>query len=378
MPTHPLIAYQKKHRDNKKARLKSSEQSFLSLKFRRVPRKALIDFTKSFAIMIRAKLRLTQALETSIEQCESEAFKQILKDVKYQVESGCSLADSFEKHSHVFDALYISLVRVGELAGIMDTALFRVAAYQEKSEVLRRRIRQALAYPVVVLSVAGAATVFLLTAIVPTFAEMFADFGAELPAPTRLILGISAAVKNNISLLLLCAVFLAAMITWMRSKPEVRLLIDRYKLTMPLVGKLANRSLTARFCRTLGTLLKSGVSLVEALEMLSGATGNRYLNQEIQVITRRVIEGKSLYGEVEKTGLFPELVIQMITVGEKTAELDQMLIHAAAYYEQEVDAVLEGIGSILEPVLIVLIGLILGGILVALYLPMFDLVNVVG
>ncbi len=377
MPAHPLIAYQKRQNGQKRLPTDKTHAFSFPFTFRRVPRKALIDFTRSFAMMIRAKLRLTHALETAIKQCEHETFKRTLIDVKKQIEEGQSLAGSFERHNHVFDSLYVSLVRVGEAAGILDTVFLRIATYHEKSEELRRKVRQAMAYPVVVLIVAMTATTFLLTSIVPTFAQMFADFDAELPAPTRLILGLSAGITENLFMILIFSTGIAGVIYWGRSRPGIRLWIDRHKLIFPLAGKLVTKNLAARFCRTLGTLLESGVSLVPALEMLGKATGNRYLDQEISTTTRRVKQGKRLSEEVDKIGLFPELVIQLMLVGEKTAELDQMLIHAAEYYELEVDAVLESVSSILEPILIVLIGLIMGAILVALYLPMFDLVNIV-
>lgn len=328
--------------------------------------------------MVRARLSLTQALDTAIRQCEYKSFKKILADVKEQVQNGRSLADSFDKHHDVFDALYVSLIRVGELGGIMDVVLLRIAAYHEKSDGLRRKIRQALAYPAVVLVVAFAATMFLLTHIVPTFAGMFADFGAQLPAPTRLILALSTISKDYAGVIFLLIILLGSVVSSIRNKPGMRVVIDRIKLVMPLSGNLIRKNLAARFCRTLGALLESGVSLIEALEMLGKSTGNKYLDREIEVITRKVSQGKSLAMEVGKIDLFPELVVQMIIIGEKTAELDQMLIYAAEYYEAEVEAMLEGISSILEPILIVLIGLIMGGILVALYLPMFDLVNVIG
>ncbi len=328
--------------------------------------------------MIKARLSLVQALKTATDQCEHQHFKEILVDIRKQIEGGISLSDCFQKYEHVFDTLYINLTRVGELAGILDQVLLRIASYQEKTEALRRKIKQALAYPVVVLLVAVGATAFLLTTIVPTFAEMFEDFGAQMPAPTLVILQASSLLQDHFWLVLMTIATIFAGILGLRSRPQFMLKVDQAKLKMPVIGQLFSKSLIAKFCRTLGTLLESGINLVDALQILGDATGNRFLDQNIQITKRRVSQGKELFNELKNTDLFPELIIHMVMVGEQTGELDKMLLHAAEYYEVELDATLESVSSILEPILIVLIGLVLGGILIAMYLPMFDLVNVVG
>lgn len=377
MQTHPLETFKRRHSASRRI-ARPERRLFLSFFKRKIPRKVLVDFTRSFALMIKARLSLIQALDTATGQCDHVQFRNVLIDIRKKVEGGKGLSESFALYSNIFDPLYINLTRVGEVAGILDQVLLRIASYQEKAEGMRRKIRQAMAYPIVVMVVAIGATAFLLTAIVPTFAEMFTDFGAELPAPTRFILSLSSGLTQNLWLIVLLLIVLAGVSAWLRSKPDFLQLIDRCKFNIPLIGNLIGKSLIARFCRTLGTLLESGVNLVDALAIIGSATGNRHLDKKIMIATRQVSQGRNLYTQLQKTELFPELVVHMIMVGEQTAELDQMLIHAAEFYEIEVDATLESVGSILEPVLIVVIGFILGGILVALYLPMFDLINVIG
>ncbi len=372
---HPLIAYQ----HNKLSTVHSNRITSGFLKpFRRVPRKALIDFTRSFALMIRARLSLLQALDTAVGQCQHKNFKAVLGNIKKQVEGGKGLAASFDLYQEIFDPLYINLTRVGEAAGILDQVLLRIAKHQEKSEALRRKIMQAMAYPIVVLTVAIAATIFLLTSIVPTFADMFEDFGATLPAPTRIILKLSGFLVHHAPLITAGLVGLVGLFAWLGRRPDVLLMLDKARLNMPLVASLLRKNLVAKFCRTLGTLLENDVPLIEALEIVGEATGNRVLDQKILKATRVVCQGRSLHQQLENTGIFPAFAVHMIMVGEETAELDLLLLQVAAYYEMEVEIALDTLSSILEPILIVLIGVILGGILVALYLPMFDLVNVVG
>lgn len=328
--------------------------------------------------MVGARLPLVQALETAAGQCAHERLRQTLHQVGRAVQAGHSLSDSLARHPHVFGRLYIHLTRAGEEAGVMGEVLLRLAGYLEKSAALRRKVHLALVYPAVVLVVAVAATTFLLTTIVPTFAEMFADFGSELPAPTRLVLRMSRFVTQHFGAALLGLCLGVAGFGVFRRTARGAYVLDRFVLRVPLIGPLLLKNLVARFCRTLGTLLHSGVVLVDALGILAHTAGNRVVEREVVYLLHRVRRGSSLNQPLRKAGLFPEMVVQLIAVGEQTAELDRMLFHAADYYEQEVDAYVETLTSVIEPVLIVLIGLLLGGILVALYLPMFDLITVVG
>lgn len=328
--------------------------------------------------MLRARLSLIQSLETAAAQCKNATLKHVLDIVRRDVQRGMSLSDSLALHERVFNRLYVHLVQVGEMAGILDEILLRLAIHLEKATALKRKIRFALFYPGLILTVAIGATLFFLTAIVPTFAEMYADFNQELPGPTQVVLRLSQVLTDYFLVVVLGTGGAAAGIVMLLRTPRGQLAWDRLKLRGPLLGSLIQRSLTARFCRTLGTLLTSGVALVDALSILAKASGNQYAEQALTDVLSRVSRGSSLYQPLKQAGLFPDMVVQLIAVGEQTAELDGMLLHAAEHYEEELDVFIDGLTSIIEPVLIIVIGLMLGGILVALYLPMFELINTVG
>lgn len=378
MSTSSLHTYRRLNKA-RSARTSERGESSTPMPWERIPQKALVAFTRNLAVMLNARLPLVQALRTVASQCKHRRLAQVLDEVRRSVQGGRSLSASLAQHQTVFPPLYVPLTRMGEVAGILDKVLLRLADHAEKTAALRRKIGLALVYPGVILCVALGATVFLLTTIVPTFADMFAEFGAELPGPTQFILSVSAAITEHaFSTLLGLAVALGGMLLALRI-PRVRYLWDRYKLKIPFFGSLLHRSLIARFCRTLGTLLDSGVRLVDALTLLGQAAGNRYAEKEIGEILKRVRRGSGLYHPLkEQTTLFSPMVVQMIAVGEETAELDTMLLHAANHYEKEVDGLVESLSSVIEPVLIVAIGLLLGGILIAMYLPMFEMMHAVG
>ena len=344
----------------------------------RVPPKALVDFTRSLAVMIQARLSLVQSLDTAAAQCKNAHLKQIIETVRRDVQRGKSLGDSLARHEHVVGNLFVHLARIGEVAGILDRVLLRLASHLEKTAALRRKIRFALFYPGLILTVAVGAIIFFLTAIVPTFAEMYADFGRALPGPTQVVLRLSEALTDYFLVVAIGIGVVVVGISMMQRSPRGRLTWDRLKLRLPLLGVLMRKSLTARFCRTLGTLLSSGVALVDALSILAKASGNQYVEQVLTEVLGRVRRGSSLYEPLKQAGFFPDMVMQLIAVGEQTAQLDGMLLHAAGHYDEEVDLFLEGMTSIIEPVLIIVIGLMLGGLLVSLYLPMFELINTVG
>ncbi len=264
------------------------------------------------------------------------------------------------------------------LAPYGDRVLLRLAVYLEKAAALKRKVRLALFYPGLILAVALVAIVFFLKTIAPTFAEMYADFGQDLPVPTRIILQVSKAMTGSFPVLAAAIGLLASGIVWVLRTPRGRLRWERLKVRAPLLGALLLHNLTARFCRTLGTLLASGVTLTEALALLTQAAGNRYVEEELKGVLARVRRGSSLHQPLARAGFFPGMVVQLIAVGEQTADLDAMLLHAAEHFEKEVEVSLEALTALIEPVLIVVIGLLLGGILVSLYLPMFELVNVAG
>jgi type IV pilus assembly protein PilC len=320
---------------------------------------------------------MVKALETAAQQCRSGRLQIVLAAVVKDIRGGHSLSQSFSHHSDVFSGMYVHMVSVGEAAGNLDEVLLRLARQVEKTAALGRRVRLAMIYPAVILSVAAGAVTFLLAFIVPTFAEMFRDFGADLPAPTRLVLTLSNLLSSNIIYaagLLLSGALLSR---YAATTPAGRRRLDEWKLRLPVLGPLIRQSLTSRFCRTLGTLLSSGVALVDALDILSKSSGNHLLEANVRDMLRQVSRGKSLAQPLTQSAFFPPMVTQMIVVGEETSEIDVLLLHAADYLDEQVDTLVDSLTSIIEPVLIVLIGGILGGILVAMYLPMFDLVNVI-
>lgn len=365
-------------RKSRKKAKSPARQTAFRLPWSRVSSKDLIDFTRSFAVMIQARLSLMQALDTAIKQSKEGPLKAVLTEVQREVQQGKSFSESLATHPRVFSSLYVHLTRIGEVAGVLDEVLLRLATHLEKTAALKRKIQFALFYPGLILTVATGAVLFFLTTIVPTFAEMYTDFGQQLPGPTQIVLHLSNLLTGYYWLGgLLIGGLVAGMGAVLRTA-NGRLLVDRCKIGFPLLGTLLLKSLTAHFCRTLGTLLSSGIALVDAFAILAAASGNRYVEQQLAAVLGQVERGSSLAAPLQKTDLFPDMVTQLIAVGEETAELPDVLLYAASHYEEEVDAWLDGLTAIIEPVMIVVIGLVLGGILVALYLPMFELINTVG
>jgi type IV pilus assembly protein PilC len=342
-----------------------------------VSNQALVRFTRNFAVMMGAKLPLVDALETARAQTDNDRLASVLKKVAQAVRGGASLSASLGEHSSVFGRLYVHLVRVGEKAGILDETLRQLAKYLQRRHELRRKVRLAFVYPGLVLTVALGATIFLLAVIVPTFAELFAEFDAELPQATQIVLEISRAITSNYLLLSGGAVALGLGSRAFLRTETGSYVWDTIQIKTPLLGTLYLKGIVARTCRTLGTLLDNGVPLDEALQVQIEAAENVHLQEAFEAMSRAVRRGDPLAVPAERAGLFPEMIVQMIRVGEQTAQLGPMLREAADHYEAEVQDTADTLASILEPVLIVFIGALLGSILVALYLPMFDLMNVV-
>lgn len=343
-----------------------------------VPDKEVIEFTRNLAIMLKAKLSLVKALDTAIKQISHKKFKTIVEDVRKHVKKGQSLSKAFSKHPKVFDQIFIQLSEVGESSGVLDDILLRLSSYQEKAHKLKQRVRMALVYPSIIIGVAVSAVTFLLIFVVPTFVDMYRDFNAELPDPTKVILSISEFLTSNILWIMGALLVLIACLNYFSKTKKGRYYIDSFKLGMPYFGELYKKSLVGQFTKTLATLLQSGVTLSESMIVLKNSSPNSILNSEVQLMTKSLTKGKSLNKSLENSKIFPIIVTQMISVGEETASLDDMLHQVADLFEEEVDIMVEGLTSVIEPVLIVFIGLILGAIIVALYLPIFELVNVVG
>lgn len=332
-------------------------------------------FTRQFATMIGAGLPMIQCLEILAKQSEVAPMRRVISEVKDAVASGSTLADALRRHKKVFDDLYVNMVQAGEIGGALDTILVRLAGYREKADALIRKVRGAMMYPAVVAIVATGITIAMLTWIVPVFAKMFAGLGAELPAPTQIVLGISHFLRDNALKMLagVAGLVVAYRVTVRTDKGQ--LYVDRAKLRIPVIGSLIRKSAVSRFTRTLGTLLSSGVSILEALEITAKTAGNRVLHDAIRKAVLAIAEGDTITAPLKETGVFPPMVTQMISVGEKTGGLDQMLSKIADFFDEEVDAAVSGLTSIIEPIIIVFMGVIIGGILIAMYLPMFDIIG---
>jgi type IV pilus assembly protein PilC len=334
-------------------------------------------FTRQFATMINAGLPLVQCLNILGQQTENAAFKKAILDVMASVEQGSTLAEAMAKHPSVFNKLYVNMVSAGEAGGVLDTIFQRLAVYLEKAEALKRKVKGAMTYPAIVLFVAGGATTFMLLFIIPTFAKMFSDFGGELPLPTKIVLGMSNFLKHWWWLLFGCGVGAALSGRQYYRTPAGRVVLDRAFLRVPILGSIIRRAAVARFTRTLGTLISSGVPILEGLEITARTAGNAIVEDAILKTRGSISEGNTIAEPLKACDVFPPMVVQMIAVGEQTGALDEMLSKIADFYDEEVDAAVEQLTSVIEPAMIIIMGVVVGGMLVAMYLPMFKLVTVI-
>ena len=339
--------------------------------------KELVIFTRQFATMINAGLSIIQGLEILAAQSETPYFRSILRKVKNSVEEGKSLSDSLKDHK-VFTDLYVNLVAAGEVGGILDTILDRLAIFLEKNAATTAKIKSAMKYPAVVLTATIIITIVLLYYVVPTFATMFMSNGQQLPGITQVIVDMSQFVQDNILFIIGGLVGLVFGIKTLMKNPKIRFGVHRYALNAPIVGDLIRKSAVARFTRTLGTLVSSGVPLVDGLEVVSRTSGNLMIEKAIIFVRQKVIEGSDMTTPLTEAGVFPSMVVQMIGVGEATGAMDTMLNKIADFYEEEVDVAVDGLTSMIEPILMVVIGGIVGTMMVAMYLPMFSMGKAVG
>ncbi|MFQ5600496.1 MAG: type II secretion system F family protein [Candidatus Krumholzibacteriia bacterium] len=334
-------------------------------------------FTRQFATMINAGLPLVQCLNILGQQSDNPYFKKVILGVMSSVESGSTLAEAMGKHPRVFSRLYINMVDAGESGGVLDTIFQRLSVYLEKAEALRRKVKGALTYPAIVVIVAVGATTFMLLFIIPTFAKMFSDFGGELPLPTRVVLALSNYLRGwwwAMGAVVVGTVL--AVKSYYKSDPG-RQLIDRLVLRVPIIGSVIRRSAVARFTRTLGTLISSGVPILDGLEITARTAGNAVVEKAILKTRGSISEGNTIAEPLRGCNVFPPMVVQMIAVGEQTGALDEMLNKIADFYEEEVDMAVEAMTSVIEPVMIVIMGVLVGGMLVAMYMPMFKLITVI-
>jgi len=332
-------------------------------------------FTRQFATMIGAGLPMVQCLDILQSQMENRELARIVNEVKEGVSGGATLSEALARHPKVFDPLYSNMVEAGEVGGALDTILVRLAVYREKSDQLVRKVKGAMVYPSVVAFVAVAVTVGMLTFIVPTFVKMFGGLGADLPAPTKVIIAVSDFLRGNFLYLTVGTIGLFAGLMYWKKTPAGALQWDKILLRSPVLGNLVRKSSVARFTRTLGTLLSSGVSIIDAMEITAKTAGNQVIANAINKSVLAIAEGDTITGPLKESGVFPPMVTQMISVGEKTGGLDEMLNKIADFYDEEVDEAVSALTSVIEPIIIVFMGVVIGGIMIAMYLPMFDIMG---
>jgi type IV pilus assembly protein PilC len=334
----------------------------------------IVVFTRLFATMIDAGLPIVQCLEILSSQAENKRFGKILSQIRSSVEGGLTLSDAMRRFPKIFDNLFVNLVAAGEAGGILDTILQRLSQYMEKAQKLRRRVKGAMSYPIIVLCIAAVVVVVLLTKVIPVFEKMFKDFGGgKLPAPTQMVIDLSYAMRNYLPFIV---VGVAALITaWrliLRTK-KGRLAWDAMMLKLPILGNVLRKTVVARFTRTMGTLLSSGVPILDAMEIVGKTAGNMVVQDGIMFVRARISEGKDMSTPLMETGLMPPMVVQMISVGEQTGALDAMLTKIADFYEEEVDVAVASMTSMIEPLLMVFLGTVVGGLVIAMYLPIFEM-----
>ena len=337
----------------------------------------VVIFTRQFSTMINSGLPLVQALTILAEQTDNKALAEVTRKVVFDVESGNTVADALSKHPRAFTNLYVNMVAAGEAGGILDTILLRLATFLEKNDALVRRVKGAMIYPAVIMSVAALAVVVLLIFVIPVFAGMFASAGQALPMPTRIVIGASGFLRRYWWVIGAVVVIGGYMFKKYYATPPGKLVIDRLMLRMPVLGDVLRKSAVSRFTRTLGTLISSGVSILEGLEITAKTAGNRVIQDAIMQSRSSIAGGDTIAQPLQKSKVFPPMVISMIAVGEQTGGLDEMLSKIADFYDEEVDAAVSNLLSLLEPIMIVFLGVVVGGMVVAMYLPIFDMVNAV-
>src|SRR6266849_459361 len=337
----------------------------------------IVIFTRQFATMINSGLPLVQALDILAQQTENKVLADITRAVVYDVESGNTLADALRKHPKAFTDLFVNMVAAGEAGGILDTILLRLAQFLEKNDLILRKVKGAMIYPAVIFSVAAVALETLLIFVIPTFEKMFASVNLLLPLPTRIVIGSSYILAHYWWAIGAVLGFTAFAINRYYKTPPGKLQIDSLLLRLPVLGDLLRKSAVSRFTRTLGTLISSGVSILDGLEITARTAGNQVIHNAVMESRASIAGGETISAPLQKSKVFPPMVISMIAVGEQTGGLDEMLSKIADFYDEEVDAAVGTMLSLMEPIMIVVLGVVVGGMVVAMYLPIFDMVNAV-
>ncbi|MCH7499303.1 MAG: type II secretion system F family protein [Nitrospinae bacterium] len=352
---------------------KKSESAFLGPKKQKITERDIVIFTRQFSTMVDAGLPLVQCLEILGRGADNKTFGEAITKVKTDIESGANLSDALRRHPKIFDSLYCNLVEAGEAGGILDTILSRLAAYIEKAMALKKKVKAAMVYPGAIVTVAFVVVAFLMVFVIPTFATMFERGGAELPGPTAIVMGISNFFTNQWYFIFGGPVLFFFLFKRVYATERGNIEIDRLVLKLPVFGILIKKVSTAKFSRTLGTLISSGVPLIEAMDICARTAGNKIIEIAILNTIEAIKEGETIAAPLARENVFPAMVIQMIDVGESAGALDAMLTKIADFYDEEVDTAVEGLTALLEPMLMVFLGCVVGFIVVAMYLPIFKM-----
>ncbi len=338
-----------------------------------IPSNQLVLFSRQLSTLVSAGVPIVQGLAILGEQIEHPGFKEVVLAIRTDIEGGLSIAEAMKKHPEAFPNIYVSMIKAGEVGGILDTILERLSAYLESSEALKAKVKSAMMYPAVVCSIAGAVTVFLLVFVIPTFKTIFQSFGAELPLPTQILIDISDIMKKYFPVIIAMPFVAAQAFKRFYATPAGRRYVDAKVMTLPIFGILLRKVAVAKFTRTLGTLIKSGVPIIQGLDTVAQTAGNVVVEDAINAAKESIREGSRIADPLRKSGVFPPMVIQMISVGEETGALDTMLTKIADFYDQEVDTAVKGLTSMIEPIIIVVMGLVIGSIVICMFMPMFEL-----
>jgi type IV pilus assembly protein PilC len=328
--------------------------------------------------MIDAGLPIIQCLDILHSQQENITFKKIIRTIKSDVEGGQTFAEALKKHPKQFDDLFVNMVAAGEAGGILDVILRRLSAYMEKMAKLKRQVKGAMTYPIVTLVIAAAVVAIILVFVVPTFVDMFSSFGSTLPGPTLVVIGLSNFVKNNIHWIIIGIVLLIMAYKQVRKTAAGRLFTDNLFLKLPVFGILIRKVAVSKFTRTMGTMLNSGVAILEALDIVAKTAGNVVIEKAVYTVRSGISEGRTMAEPLTDTGIFPSMVCSMIAVGESTGALDTMLEKIADFYDDEVDQAVENLTSLIEPFMLVFLGVVVGGLVISMYLPIFKMAGAVG
>ncbi len=343
----------------------------------RVRESDIILFARQFSTMIDAGLPIIQCLDILHAQQENKTFKKILRQVMEAVEGGSTLAEALKRFPKQFDELFINMIAAGEAGGILDTILRRLAAYLEKAAKLKRRVKGAMTYPIIVMIIAVLVVAVILIFVIPVFSEMFADLGGELPLPTQMVISLSNFVKSNILYISIAIALLAYAVYRFYKTEKGRIAMDKFVLKIPVIGILIRKVAVARFSRTMGTMLASGVAILEALDIVAKTAGNKTIESALYTVRTGIAEGRTMADPLMETGVFPSMVCQMIAVGESTGALDSMLNKIADFYDEEVDQAVENLTAMIEPFMMVFLGITIGGLVISMYLPIFKMAGLV-